>query len=142
MDVDGELERLRAETRHRLEGEKELEDKLAEYELAALKAAAPPPAAKAKPAAEERSEKPSLEAQLAKSAAGSAAKKAAREVSSLSTPKLLGALLALVFGVWILERLLAPIVALAVLAIVLILGWRFLSWLTSDEKDDDDDPAR
>ena len=71
-------------------------------------------------------------------AAEKAAADAAATVSRLSTPKLLVYFVVLIFGAWIIERLIGPIVAMAVLVIIGILGYRLLKWLATpapDEKD-------
>ena len=144
-DVDGELEKLRAEARHRLEGEKELEDKLAAYE----REIAPPPRASAASReadeddvdeVEDVKEKPaepvvssSLTAQLAEAKA----KETVAKVSSFSTPKLVALLAVIVFGGWIINNLIWPLIGLASLLIVCLLGYRFLRWLSSGPDDDD-----
>lgn len=149
-DLDGELEKLRAEVRHRIEGERELEEKLAAYKEAAP---LPPETAPledvdsdedddeaSETKAAEKS--PSLGASLATNTAAETAKKAAKDVSAFSTPKLLVLLVAVVFAAWLIRVLVAPIVALAVLGIVVLLGYRFLRWLTSSAEDDGDGGGR
>src|SRR5208282_6926194 len=89
--------------------------------------------------AEKPAEKPaerSLAANVAASAAAETAKKAAKEVSSFSTAKLLGVLVAVVFGAWIVNALIWPIVVLAVLAILGLLGYRLLKWMAKSDKDE------
>jgi len=139
-DLDGELERMRVEARHKLEGERELEDKLADYE----RKLAPPAAAVPERDVEEPKEapKPSVEARVAAHAAEQAAEHAAERVTRLSTPKLLAGLLLLVFGAWIAERLIGPVVAIAICLILVILGYRLIKWLGSDEKDEAEAPSR
>jgi F0F1-type ATP synthase assembly protein I len=144
-DWDRELEKMRAETRQRLDGEKELEAKLAEYKTPEL----PPENVLDRVKDEdddddEEDEKPaekkaegSLAANVAANAAAESAKKAAREVSTFSTPKLIAILVGLVFGAWIIDRLIGPIVTLVVLAILVLLGYRLLKWLTTPEKEDE-----
>jgi hypothetical protein len=141
-DLDGELEKLRAEARHRLEGERELQEKLAAYEQVDRELRAPPETAPLPDDDEERAAtRPvkTAKASLTAKAAEQTAKEAAERVSSLSTPKLVGGLVALIFAAWIIDRLIAPIVAIAVLAVFVILGYRFLRWITSADEDDDDD---
>ena len=137
-DFDGELERMRVEARHKLEGERELEERLADYERARTE----PPAAvpEKKEEAEEKKVAPvaSVEARLA----ARTAEEAAAKVTGLSTPKLLAGLLLLVFGAWIADKLIGPLVAIAVVLILIMLGYRFIKWLGSDEKDEPEDPSR
>ena len=150
-DFDGELERMRAETRQRLQDEKELEAKLAEYKTPEL----PPENVldlvpvkedeededdeddeEEKPRPAEKKAEGSVATTVAANAAAETAKKAAREVSTFSTTKLVVILVGLVFGAWIIERLIGPIVTLAVLAILVLLGYRLLKWLTTPSKDE------
>ncbi len=133
-DLDGELERMRVEARHKLEGERELEDKLADYE----RKLAPPTAAVPERDVEDAKEapKPSVEARVA----AQAAEHAAEKVTGLSTPKLLAGLLLLVFGAWIAERLIGPVVAIAICLILVVLGYRLIKWLGSDGKDEVEAP--
>lgn len=150
-DLDGELERLRAEARHRLDGERELEEKLASYE----RELRDPPRVDAvtddaddESVEEKRAQAPKktnpLAASLAAKAAEESARSAAKSVSALSTPRLLAYLVGLIFAAWIVNQLIGPIIALAVLAVFVILGYRFLRWFTSPDDggsdgDDEDD---
>jgi hypothetical protein len=157
-DLDGELEKLRAEARHRLEGERELDEKLAGYERERIERELrmPPEPAPAAAAADEESDarddeapakaeaakpestKPSVTAGLTAAAAERGAKEAATKVSSLSTPKLVGYAIAFIFAAWIVDRLIGPIVAIVVLGILAILGYRLLRWMGAPDDDEDD----
>jgi hypothetical protein len=141
-DLDGEFERMRAEARHRLESEQELEEKLAHYE-AALAPPAPPREAEATDddeddAADAKADAaaaaPTTATGLATKAAGDAAKVAARNVLGFSTPKLLATMVLLIFGAWILHSVLGPLVTLGVFAIVVILGYRLLRWFVGGKE--------
>jgi hypothetical protein len=148
-DLDGELERMRAETRHRLDSEQELEEKLAAYEKS-LAPLAPPRIPEDVEEDQEAAEKPApAETSVAAKAAGDVAKSAAKKVVGFSTPKLLATVVALFFGAWILERVIGPLVTLAIFAIVVLLGYRLLRWFVGgkepaeeagkdDAKDDED----
>jgi hypothetical protein len=140
-DLDGEVERLRAEARHRLEGERELEEKLAGYEKEVAARAAPPAAEHAKEDEDEDEEERAAATSaatggLVTEATKASAKKAASSFLGLSTPSLLAGLVAIIFGVLILERILVPIAGLVVLAIVVLLGYRFFRWFSSDAAED------
>ena len=168
-DLDAELERLRAETRRRLDEDKRLEQRLEALEQEALPPVdrplpgeasttptGPPPAARApngpSSARRERSDEDDdesakdSEASVVGSLAGRAAKGAVRQVlgGGLSTPALATVAVALLVFLALLDKIVAPILTLVALVVVLVLLYRFFRWFTSpssDREDPDDSDA-
>ncbi len=143
-DLDGEIEKLRAEARHRLDGERELEEKLAGYEreLRAPRETETETENENENENENEVAKPkppsAVQSSLTAQVAEAKAKEAAAKVGSFSTPKLVVLLAVIVFGGWIINNLIGPLVALATLLIICLLGYRFLRWLTTSDPDDDE----
>lgn len=140
-DLDGELERLRAEARERLKGEQELADQRAAYEKIERELREPPKSVAKDEESDDEESAPVASSSLSAKAAEHAAQETAKKVSALSTPKLLVLLVVLAFGAIIVQRIIGPLVTLACLAILLLLAYRGFRWFVggSDAEPDGED---
>jgi hypothetical protein len=137
-ELDAEFEKLREEARRRLDADKELEAKIDSF---ARLPEADPQIERPAPVEKPREREPDK----AFEAAAVAARAAGKRVNKLSTTKLAIAAGVLILTLAVLDKIVAPILGLVILAVIVLLGIRFLRWFTGkpaaapgDEEEDDD----